>query len=75
MESTHGRQGHVQAGRWVVERCVNGLSHYNLMILNDRFGKDWCLSPEHSLNLHLGNWTVPKQLLVRTLQGGNKPRL
>jgi hypothetical protein len=43
------------------------------MILNDRFGKDWCLSPEQSLNLHMGNWTVPKQLLVRTPRGGNKP--
>jgi Fic/DOC family len=41
--------------------------------LNDRFGKDWCLSPEQSLNLHVGNWTVPKQLLVRTPKGGNKP--
>lgn len=41
--------------------------------LNDRFGKEWCLSPEQSLTLHIGNWTVPKQLLVRTPKGGNKP--
>jgi hypothetical protein len=41
--------------------------------LNDRFGKDWCLSPEQSINLHMGDWTVPKQLLVRTPKGGNKP--
>jgi hypothetical protein len=43
--------------------------------LNDRFGEDWCLSPEQSLSLHMGDWTVPKQLLVRSPKGGNKPTL
>lgn len=41
--------------------------------LNDRFGNDWCLSPEQSISLHTGEWTVPKQLLVRSPAGGNKP--
>ncbi|MGH8132023.1 MAG: Fic family protein [Steroidobacteraceae bacterium] len=41
--------------------------------LNDRFGADSCLSPEQSLSLHMGDWTVPKQLLVRSTKGGNKP--
>src|SRR5580698_8546230 len=41
--------------------------------LNDRFGDDWCLSPEQSLSLHRGDWTVPKRLLVRSTKGGNKP--
>jgi hypothetical protein len=41
--------------------------------LNDRFEADWCLSPEQSLRLHIGDWTVPKQLLVRSSRGGNKP--
>jgi hypothetical protein len=41
--------------------------------LNDRFGENWCLSPEQSLTLHVGDWTVPKQLLVRSNKGGNKP--
>ncbi len=41
--------------------------------LGERFGKDWCLSPEQSLSLHAGNRTVPAQLLVRTPKGGNKP--
>ncbi len=41
--------------------------------LTERFGKDWCLSPEQSLSLHGGNRTVPIQLLVRTPKGGNKP--
>ncbi|TCS59857.1 Fic family protein [Varunaivibrio sulfuroxidans] len=40
--------------------------------LNERFGKGWCLSPEQSLSLHAGNWTVPGQLLVRAPKGGNK---
>jgi hypothetical protein len=41
--------------------------------LDDRFGQDWCLSAEQSLSLHVGNWTVPRQLLVRARRGGNKP--
>ena len=41
--------------------------------LNERFHADWCLSPEQSLSLHAGDWTVPKQLLVRSPRGGNKP--
>jgi hypothetical protein len=41
--------------------------------LSERFGDDWCLSPEQSISLHTGDWTVPKQLLVRSPKGGNKP--
>jgi hypothetical protein len=41
--------------------------------LRDRFDHEWCLSPEQSLSLLTGDWTVPKQLLVRTPKGGNKP--
>jgi hypothetical protein len=41
--------------------------------LTERFGEDWTLSPGQSLNLNIGNWTVPKQLLVRSPKGGNKP--
>jgi hypothetical protein len=41
--------------------------------LNARFGTEWCLSPEQSLFLHAGNFTVPRQLLVRAPKGGNKP--
>lgn len=39
--------------------------------LNKRFGKDWCLSPEQSLSIHGGNWTIPKQLLVRSNKASN----
>ena len=41
--------------------------------LTDRFKTHWSLSPEQSLFLHTGNWCVPRQLLVRTPKGGNKP--
>lgn len=41
--------------------------------LKSKFGDKWCLSPEQSLNIHGGNWSVPEQLLVRTPKGGNKP--
>ena len=42
--------------------------------LNERFGTDWCLSAEQSIQLHTGNWTVPRQLLVRSSGGSNKPK-
>lgn len=41
--------------------------------LNERFGTAWCLSPEQSLMLHAGDWTIPRQVLVRSPKGGNKP--
>lgn len=40
--------------------------------LEERFGKEWSLSPEQSLMLHAGNWTVPQQLLVRSPRARNK---
>ena len=40
--------------------------------LTERFGNNWCLSPEQSLALHVGNRTVPRQLLVRAPKGDNK---
>ena len=40
--------------------------------LGERFGRDWCLSPEQSLSLHTGNRTVPRQLLVRSPRARNK---
>lgn len=41
--------------------------------LTERFEKSWCLSPEQSLSLHIGDRTVPQQLLVRSPNGNNKP--
>jgi hypothetical protein len=39
--------------------------------LDERFRRDWCISPEQSLSLHAGNWTVPRQLVVRAPGGRN----
>ena len=39
--------------------------------LSDRLGDDWSLSPEQSLVLQAGDMTVPAQLLVRAVKGGN----
>jgi len=39
--------------------------------LNSRFQNKWCLSPKQSLQIHSGNWVVPKQLLVRSPLGKN----
>ena len=47
--------------------------HFCAEYLTERFGPDWCLSPEQSLLLHAGNWTVPPQLLVRAKGGRNRP--
>ncbi len=41
--------------------------------LIERFGNDWCVGPEQSLALHTGDWTVPRQVLIRSPRGGNKP--
>jgi len=38
---------------------------FSASYLDSRFDRGWCLSPEQSLALHAGNWTVPRQLLVR----------
>ncbi len=36
-----------------------------------RFKENWCLSPEQSLMIHSGDWTVPIQLLVRSPKAQN----
>jgi hypothetical protein len=41
--------------------------------LTERFGDDWILSPDQSLRLHSGNWTVPRQLIVRAPGASNRP--
>ena len=40
--------------------------------LTSRFEDNWCLSPDQSLQLHGGNKTVPRQLLVRSPKARNK---
>ena len=48
-------------------------SYWNFIsdYLNDRFGDEWCLSPEQSIFLHSENRTVPVQILVRSKRAGN----
>ncbi|WP_046005454.1 Fic family protein [Pseudoalteromonas rubra] len=41
--------------------------------LSERFEQSWSLSPEQSISLHIGDRTVPQQLLVRSPKGNNKP--
>jgi hypothetical protein len=41
--------------------------------LRQRFDDGWCLAPEHSLSLHVGNLKVPRQLLVRSPKARNRP--
>src|ERR1019366_3910624 len=45
---------------------------FSAAYLEERFGKNWCLSPEQSLSLHGGNWMVPRQLVVRSPKARNK---
>lgn len=45
--------------------------HFIPVYCNERFGQEWCLSPEQSLAIHIGNFSVPKQLLVRAPKGKN----
>ena len=40
--------------------------------MEERFGTEWCLSPEQSLSLHAGNWTVPEKLIIRSPRAHNK---
>jgi hypothetical protein len=39
--------------------------------LESRFGRNWSLSPKQSISLHGGNWTVPRQLVVRSARARN----
>ena len=39
--------------------------------LSERFGDEWCISPEQSLLLHVGNKVVPRQLIVRSPHAKN----
>src|ERR1700677_141474 len=45
---------------------------FSAVYLEARLPKQWCFSPEQSLSLYAGNWTVPRQLSVRSPRAGNK---
>ena len=40
--------------------------------LTRKFGKSYCLSADHSIQLHSGNMSVPFQLIVRSSKGNNR---
>lgn len=42
--------------------------------LEHLYDKDYCLSAEHSLEMHIGESTIPKQVVVITSRGGGKPQ-
>jgi len=44
---------------------------FSAAYIKQRFDSNWCLSPEQSLSLHAENWTVPRQLLVRSSKAHN----
>lgn len=39
--------------------------------LTDRYGEEYFISPDQSLQIHSGNWTVPQQLIIRTTKQAN----
>lgn len=45
--------------------------HFASVYFKERFGSDWCLSPEQSLLIHSGNYTIPKQLIVYSPKANN----
>lgn len=46
--------------------------HFCVAYLDKQKGNDWCVSPEQSISLHAENWTVPKQLLIRSSKARNQ---
>ena len=49
------------------------ISYWNFIseYIGERLGEDWCLSPEVSLDIQTGNWTVLPQLTVRSPKCSN----
>lgn len=39
--------------------------------LEFKFGKNWCISAEQSLQIHAGNYTVPTQLIIKSPKANN----
>ncbi len=40
--------------------------------LDDKYKSEYCISPEQSLSLHVGNTVVPEQLITKSPKGPNK---
>ena len=39
--------------------------------LNHKYKDQWCMSAEQSIMIHAGNWTVPKQLIIKSPKANN----
>jgi Fic/DOC family len=48
-------------------------SYWNFctQLLEAKYGQNWYVSPEQSLMLYAGNWTVPQQLIVKSPHANN----
>lgn len=45
--------------------------HFVRAYANSKFGVEWCLSPEMSLDIHSGKTTVPGQLIIKSPKANN----
>ena len=48
-------------------------AYWNFIVAyaNNRFGSDWCLTPEESLDFYAGDSVVPRQLILRSTKASN----
>ena len=49
----------------------NAYWNFCSQLLQDKFKQSWCISPEQSLILHAGNWSVPNQLIIKSPKATN----
>lgn len=45
--------------------------HFVRAYAESKFGNDWCLSPEMSLDIHSGKTTIPDQLIIKSPKANN----
>lgn len=45
--------------------------HFIRAYAESKFGSDWCVSPEISLDIHSGKTTVPTQLIIKSSKANN----
>lgn len=46
--------------------------HFIARYANERYGNEWCLSPEQSISIYSGATTIPNQVIIRSLKANNK---
>lgn len=45
--------------------------HFVVAYANHRFGENWCLTPEESLDFYAGETVAPRQLIIRSAKASN----